>query len=155
MTDSDRRRAPRFNVTFRLACDDGQGFGNATVINLSESGALVQSSSEYPLGHELNLVPVGPAGDMLFDVPATVVRIIDSPRLVGAKHFGLHFHDVTPQRAVALRRLCAQMPESTGELDEPGLPSGGPPREGGEPHHRIRRRPRSSDSPRWSRRPFA
>jgi hypothetical protein len=152
--DSERRRAPRYNVTFRLVCDDGEGFATAVVINLSDSGALVQSDREYATGDELSLVPVGAAGEILFDVPATVMRVADD--VDGAKRYGLQFQDITPRRLRAMRRLCEAMPETPEDLPGSEAPVGGPPRRGGEPHYRIRTRVGGSPTtPRWAKRPFS
>ncbi len=153
-SDSERRRAPRFNVTFRLVCDDGAGYGNAVVLNLSESGALVQSPRDYALGDTLTLVPVGSAGEILFDIPGTVVRIVEDGQ-PAERRYGLEFFDLTEQHEDALRKLCHGMPETPDELPEGSQPDGGPPAEGGAPHHRIRTRfTDHASAPRWSRRPF-
>ncbi|MEM6993380.1 MAG: PilZ domain-containing protein [Myxococcota bacterium] len=155
LSESERRRAPRFNVTFRLVCDDGAGYGNAVVVNLSESGALVESPRAYALGDALTLVPVGAAGDILFDIPGTVVRIVDDRAHGGTRRYGLQFFDLTDQHRTALRKLCRAMPDTPAELPLPEQPDGGPPREGGNPHHRIRTRfTDHAATPRWSRRPF-
>jgi hypothetical protein len=154
MSDADRRRAPRYNVTFRMVCDDGEGFSNAVVVNLSDSGALVQTSREYAVGDELSLVPVGDAGEILFDVPATVARVVD--RSGGDYHYGLQFQEITPRRLRAMRKLCAAMPETPEEIPSDANPAGGAPSEGGEPHFRIRTRVGGSPStPRWAKLPFA
>lgn len=151
---SERRRAPRYNVTFRLVCDDGQGFANAIVINLSDTGALVQSEREYEVGDTLSLVPVGAAGEILFDVPAKVVRIVTPAD--GSRRYGLLFDGLTARELRAMRRLCEAMPETPEDLPGSETPIGGPPRTGGEPHFRIRSRVGSSTStPRWAKWPFA
>lgn len=153
-SNAERRRAPRYNVTFRLVCDDGDGFGNAVVINLSDSGALVESEREYAVGDVLSLVPVGAAGEILFDVPATVVRIVVADD--GSKRYGLAFEELTPRRIRAMQKLCEAMPETPEELPGSETPVGGPPRQGGEPHHRIRMRVGGSPrTPRWAKLPFA
>ena len=150
----ERRCAPRYNVTFRLICDDGLGFGNAVVINLSDSGALVESERAYAIGDVLSLVPVGTAGEILFDVPAKVIRIVSTQD--GAQRYGLAFEELTPRRVRAMQRLCEAMPETPEDLPGSETPIGGPPRLGGEPHHRIRTRVGSSPvTPRWAKLPFA
>ena len=152
--ESERRRAPRHNVTFRLVCDDGEGFGSATVVNLSDSGALVQTSRDYTVGDELSLVPVGDAGEILFDVPATVVRIVEDE--AGVRRYGLQFQELTPRRLRAMRRLCEAMPETPEQLPGAENPEGGPPRQGGESHYRIRTRVGGSPgTPRWAKVPYA
>lgn len=148
----ERRRAARHRVTFRLVCDDGRGYANAICIDISESGALVQAARNYEVGDTISLVPVGSAGEILFDVPATVVRAIDAPGTQDARRYGLHFEDLTPQRVAGLRKLCAAMPETPQTLPEPEAPSGGPPREGGDPHFRLRTRVGSKrDTPAWAK----
>ena len=150
----ERRRAPRYNVTFRLICDDGLGFGNAVVINLSDSGALVQSDREYAIGDVLSLVPIGAAGEILFDVPAKVVRIVTTED--GSQRYGLAFEELTPRRVRAMQRLCEAMPETPEDLPGSEAPVGGPPRLGGDPHHRIRTRVGCCPvTPRWAKLPFA
>ena len=152
--DSERRRAPRYNVTFRLVCDDGEGFANAVVINLSDSGALVQSSRDYEVGDVLSLVPIGTAGEILFDVPATVVRIVEQPE--GPARYGLQFKDLTARQRRAMRQLCEAMPETPEDLPGSENPVGGPPSKGGEPHYRIRTRIGGSPTtPRWAKRPYS
>ncbi len=152
--DYERRRAPRYNVTFSMVCDDGDAFASAVVVNLSDSGALVQTENHYAEGDELSLVPVGEAGDILFDLPATVVRILDDPggRI---KRYGVRFSGLTPPRLRALRTLCEAMPPTPEHLPELSGPQGGPARNGSEPHFRIRTRVGGSPgTPRWARRPF-
>ncbi len=154
MTDSERRRAPRSNVTFRLVCDDGEGFSNAVVINLSHSGALVQTDRPYAIDQELSLVPIGAAGEILFDVSAKVVRVVEAED--GSPRYGLRFEGLTPQRLRAMRRLCEAMPQTPEELPGAEAPRGGPPRVGGDSHFRIRTRVGGSPrTPRWAKRPFA
>lgn len=155
-SESDRRRAPRYNVTFRLVCDDGDGFANAVVINLSDSGALLQTEQSYELGDVLSLVPVGAAGEILFDVRATVMRVAEQPDANGSQRYGLRFEGLTPARVRAMRRLCEAMPETPEELPGSEIPLGGPPRHGSEPHYRIRTRVGAvATTPRWAKRPFA
>ena len=155
-SESERRRAPRYNVTFRLVCDDGEGFTNAVVINLSDSGALVQTERSYALGQVLSLVPVGAAGEILFDVRATVMRAAEEPDSNGARRYGLRFEGLTPARIRAMRRLCEAMPETPEDLPGSEAPIGGPPRQGSEPHYRIRTRVGAiPTTPRWAKRPFA
>ena len=148
----ERRRAARHRVTFRLVCDDGRGYSSAVCIDISESGALVQTAQHYDVGDTISLVPVGGAGEILFDVPAEVVRAIDAPGTRDARRYGLHFKDLTPQRSAGLRKLCAAMPETPETLPEPETPSGGPPREGGDPHFRLRTRVGSkAHTPGWAK----
>lgn len=154
-SESDRRCARRFSVTFRLVCDDGAGYSNAVVVNLSESGALVQSPRHYALGDTLVLVPVGDAGEVLFDIPGTVVRIVEAGSESGTTRYGLEFFDMTEQHVDALRQLCLSMPDTPQALPSVVQPHGGPAAEGGAAHHRIRTR--FSDharTPRWAHRPF-
>jgi len=127
-------------MTFRLVCDDGRGYSNAVCIDISESGALVQTTRDYEVGDTISLVPVGGAGEILFDVPAKVVRVIDAPGTQDARRYGLNFQELTPRRVAGLRKLCAAMPQTPDKLPEPEAPSGGPPREGGDPHFRLRTR---------------
>ncbi len=153
--DYERRRAPRYNVTFSMVCDDGDAFASAVVVNLSDSGALVQTENEYAEGDELSLVPVGEAGDILFDLPATVVRILDDPGTGRIKRYGVRFSGLTLPRLRALRTLCEAMPPTPELLPESSAPQGGPARNGSEPHFRIRTRVGGSPgTPRWARRPF-
>ncbi|MGH1345113.1 MAG: PilZ domain-containing protein [Nannocystales bacterium] len=153
--DPERRRAPRYNVTFSMVCDSGDAFGSAVVVNLSDSGALVQTEDDYAEGDKLSLVPVGEAGDILFDLPATVVRILDDPGPGRIKRYGVRFSGLTLPRIRALRTLCAAMPPTPDELPESEAPQGGPARSGSEPHFRIRTRVGGSPgTPRWARRPF-
>lgn len=155
-SESERRRAPRFNVTFRLVCDDGEGFTNAVVINLSDSGALVQTEQSYAIGDELSLVPVGAAGEILFDVRATVMRAADEPDANGTRRYGLRFEGLTASQVKAMRRLCEAMPETPEDLPGSEAPIGGPARHGSEPHYRIRTRVGAvPTTPRWAKRPFA
>lgn len=153
--DFERRRAPRYNVTFSMVCDDGDAFGSAVVVNLSDSGALVQTENDYAEGDQLSLVPVGEAGDILFDLPATVVRILDEPATGRLKRYGVRFSGLTLPRLRALRTLCEAMPPTPERLPESDAPLGGPARNGSEPHFRIRTRVGGSPgTPRWARRPF-
>ncbi|MCR9164574.1 MAG: PilZ domain-containing protein [Nannocystaceae bacterium] len=155
-SESERRRAPRFNVTFRLVCDDGEEFANAVVINLSDSGALVQTDRSYALGDVLSLVPVGTAGEILFDVHAEVVRVVGEPDADGSQRYGLRFEGLTPRCIRAMRRLCEAMPETPEELPGSEAPIGGPARHGSESHYRIRTRVGGTPTtPRWAKRPFA
>lgn len=127
------------------------------VVNLSDSGALVRSRRGYALGQTLTLVPIGPAGEILFDVPGTIMRIVENDTTApGVVHYGLQFAELTPERESALRELCNAMPTTPEELKAGDSPEGGPPAAGGTPHHRIRTRVSGkSSSPRWSRLPFA
>lgn len=153
--DYERRRAPRYNVTFSMVCDDGDAFASAVVVNLSDSGALVQSDNAYVEGDELSLVPSGPAGDILFDLPATVVRVLDAPDDGRAKRYGLQFSELTLPRLRALRTLCEAMPPTPERFPSSLEPDGGPARNGSEPHFRIRTRVGGRPgTPRWARRPF-
>ena len=153
--DHERRRAPRYNVTFSMVCDDGEAFASAVVVNLSDSGALVQTEKDYAEGDELSLVPLGEAGDILFDLPATVVRILDGPGSGRTKRYGVRFSELTHPRLRALRTLCEAMPPTPERLPEPRAPQGGPARHRSEPHFRIRTRVGGSPgTPRWAKRPF-
>lgn len=153
--DYERRRAPRYNVTFSMVCDDGEAFGSAVVVNLSDSGALVQTENDYAEGDTLSLVPLGAAGDILFDLPATVVRILDGPGAGRKKRYGVRFSGLTLPRLRALRTLCEAMPQTPEHLPESRTPQGGPARGGNEPHFRIRTRVGGRPgTPRWARRPF-
>ena len=135
----ERRRAPRYDVTFRLATDDGGEYGSATVVNVSRSGALVQADAPLALGSRVTLVPLGKAGAVLFDVPAVVVRLCGSAP-PGKFRMGLHFAEVDAERGRALQRLCLSMPPTPDAIDEPPRPAGGPAPETSEAHLRIRER---------------
>lgn len=139
MSSDERRRAPRYDVTFRLATDDGGEYGSATVINVSRSGALLQADQPLALGSRVTLVPLGKAGAVLFDVPAVVVRYDDAAP-EGKYRMGLHFADVDEERGRALERLCLSMPPTPDAVDEPARPEGGPKQEASEAHLRIRER---------------
>lgn len=153
--DYERRRAPRYNVTFPMLCDDGEAFASAVVVNLSDSGALVQTENDYVEGDTLSLVPLGDAGDILFDLPATVVRILDGPESGRMKRYGVRFSGLSLPRLRALRTLCEAMPPTPEHIPQSRLPQGGPARSGSEPHFRIRMRVGGSPgTPRWARRPF-
>ncbi len=74
----ERRSHPRFRTKFDVLCSDGEREGSGTLVNISRSGALLDSVSILPeLGSKIRLYifiqPVHP-----FELSGEVVRCDDA-----------------------------------------------------------------------------
>jgi hypothetical protein len=117
-TGADRRLTPRHDVTFHLVCSDGRAFHSAVVLDLSLGGVRVRSPVAFELGAEMQLIPVGDAGEILFDVEARVARVTriagtpDGPTPEDRFDVGLQFVDVDEHTQLALAKLLREMPNT-------------------------------------------
>jgi len=105
---SDRRKAGRHRVTFKVVCDGGTAYSTATVLDVSEEGVFVRSKRLLPEGTNVHLTPIGAAAE-IFELPATVVRVVDSDDISG---MALRFGDVEKEDRLALRRLLEELPSA-------------------------------------------
>lgn len=112
---SERRRHPRFEVMAQVRVMRGRNVFVLDVINVSESGALVDLGSlERPYwlatGKRVELVLFAPDGDAGFtpvSIWAGVVRVIDDQRSI---KFAVCFEDPQGEVAAAVRQLVEDSP---------------------------------------------
>lgn len=72
----DQRKTERHRVRFHLVYDDGSSFNAGTVRDVSEGGLFLETALPLPVGTEVRLTPLDPAGEALFEVRARVMRSI-------------------------------------------------------------------------------
>ncbi len=143
MYGKERRRTPRFPVTFRLVCSDGRAFRPGTVLDLSLGGVRFRTSWPMEPGARVELLPLGEAGEALFSVSGRVVRVERAEDRRDRWHVALAFEDVSDETLEALRRLTREMPRVYGTVldPDPAPPANaGPAPDESLPHMRIRAR---------------
>ena len=97
-------------MTFRLVCTDGRTFSPGTVLDLSTSGVRFRSSVPLAVGQEVDIVPLGQAGEILFDVSAIVVRVAQAKDREDRWIVALQFLSPSVETEQALARLTESMP---------------------------------------------
>ncbi|RMG93530.1 MAG: PilZ domain-containing protein [Deltaproteobacteria bacterium] len=139
----DRRRAERHAVRLRVVCSDGRDFRPATMLDASMVGALIRLPAALEPGDAVELLPLGPSGEEVFSLPATVVRCVAAPDRPGRWHVGVEFGEVDEtMRAWLSERLEeADRATSAPPLDpDPAPEDPGPRPDESIPHMRIRTR---------------
>lgn len=106
---AERRAARRHRVSFQMVFDDGGSYGMGTVLDVSATGLLLEVDRAPRRGARVRLVPIGDAGDILFDVRAEVVRR-ERTEPERRMRIGLRFLNMNPSRMRELRRLVREMP---------------------------------------------
>ena len=114
---NERRRHTRFNTDLPLEYrvpDASQAHG-ALVINASESGLLVHSIKDIPVGTKLNIAVLFPQGYELanFEVFAEIVwRDFHWEETREGYQLGLRFIDILEEEHRKLKRLLAEVRET-------------------------------------------
>jgi c-di-GMP-binding flagellar brake protein YcgR len=72
MTTADRKK--RYNVTFEIVFDDGEGFMSGPVIDISETGCFIETVMPLEAGKLVRLTPLLPGETGLFEIEGEVVR---------------------------------------------------------------------------------
>lgn len=108
----DRRVAERTRVTFGMVCDAGASMTTGRVLDLSVTGAFIHTDKVLPVGTLVTLFPVGDAGEELFEIDATVVRVRQGTNEDDPPGMGVQFSGVSEDELAALHALIGSMPET-------------------------------------------
>jgi type IV pilus assembly protein PilZ len=111
---SDRRSAPRYEVTWAVDCDDGETFLYASITNISALGIFIATRAPPAVGTSVTL-RFTPPGEGEFDLRGEVawVNPVRTDRDNINPGFGVRFVDLTPEmreRLVALVHAIAYLP---------------------------------------------
>lgn len=112
---TDKRRSPRHELGFKMVFDDGDSYNAASVVNISETGMLLQSPRPIPLGAVVRLEPTGVVDDALFDLEAMVVRCAPLDREDGFETYhgllgiGAEFMNLSEEARVAIGRMIEEL----------------------------------------------
>lgn len=99
----------RHAVTFRVVCDDGEIYTDATVLNVSESGAFLHTRKLLPVGSEITISPIGDAARYVFELTGKVVRHV--PAKDGSvPGMGIQFQELDEDDVEGLRIFFEEMP---------------------------------------------
>jgi hypothetical protein len=98
-------RAVRFRVdALRVVCDTGERFMIAAVVNVSESGVLVDADYALEVGARVNVHPdVDVEVPLPVELPAVVARVTFSPDLPGRHRLAFRFVELSDDVRSQLR----------------------------------------------------
>ena len=120
----EKRKSERHRVRFHLVYDDGSSFNAGTVRDVSEGGLFLETAISVGIGTEVKLTPLDTAGTNIFDVTATVVRIVpydEETHEQNVAGMGVEFVDLElPERTkvvAMIRELEEEVAHSDGTLD--------------------------------------
>ena len=111
---TERRIAPRVDVTFSTLVDPGEGMFTGNVIDLSVTGAFVHTDRTRPVGTLLTLFPLGDADVDLFEIRAQVMRVVDG-RDGRPPGLGVRFASMSKRDRLAIAKLMRLLPRTSGE----------------------------------------
>ena len=108
-------RAPRFPLSFQVAYDDGEGFMTGQVVDVSESGAFIETTMPLKAGTKVRITPLLPGESGLFEIEAEVMRTreYDADKLMELPAgMGVRFLDVSADEVKNLQRLFQEAEEA-------------------------------------------
>lgn len=101
-------------MTFRVVCDDGEVYTDATVLNVSEGGAFLHTRKLLPVGSEITISPIGEAARYVFELTGKVVRHVQA--VDGAvPGMGIQFQELDEDDLEGLRVFFEEMPATSPE----------------------------------------
>ena len=88
------QREERYPLSFQVAYDDGEGFMTGTVVDLSASGAFIETTMPLKPGATVRITPLLPGESGLFEIEAEVMRTTeyDPDTLMDLDRVELRFH---------------------------------------------------------------
>ncbi len=95
--ERERRRFTRVRMRCRVSLESGNDRLEGTTVDLSLSGALVQSGRAYPLGTRVTVSLELEAGTPALRSGALVVRTVGTDRM------GIHFENLGPAESIRLQ----------------------------------------------------
>jgi uncharacterized protein (TIGR02266 family) len=113
MTTLNRKK--RYNVSFEIVFDDGEGFMSGPVIDISETGCFIETVMPLDAGKRVRLTPLLPGESGIFEIEGEVVRKQDYDL---DNHFdrtpgmGIRFVDLDKGHLEHLKRLLASIEQT-------------------------------------------
>lgn len=103
-----KERAKRFPLSFQVAYDDGEGFMTGRVVDVSETGAFIETTMPLKPGTTVSITPLLPGESGLFEIEAEVVRTLeyDPDTLMELPAgMGVRFTNITDEERSQLRKM--------------------------------------------------
>lgn len=114
----ERRREPRYDVTWAVDCDDGETFLYSYITNISAMGIFISSRDPLAVGTRVNL-RFAPTGEEPMDLAAEVTWV--NPWRDEGENlnpgFGVRFVALPPEareRLVSIIHAIAYLPDEVG-----------------------------------------
>jgi uncharacterized protein (TIGR02266 family) len=106
--DTEEERAARHPLRFQVAYDDGEGFMTGTVVDVSSTGAFIETTMPLKPGTTVSITPLLPGESGLFEIEAEVMRTTeyDSEVLMELPPgMGVRFKGISDEERAVLTKM--------------------------------------------------